>query len=103
MLSQVVGGDFLLFSITNELPLWRSSEQRPTWGYACNASKIPDLSQFCNLDFVMVAADFSWTMVYTHEDFGLGGPYFTERSWAEQPRDDSEQGNRRVRHRSHRS
>ena len=56
---------------------------------------IPDLGQFCNLDFAMVATDFSWTMVYTHEDFALGGPYFTERGWIVDPKRDVKPGRRR--------
>ena len=74
--SQVNRGNFLLISITNELGIWRSSEHLHAWAYKCSAPEIPDLGQFCNLDFVVVASDFLWTMVYTHEDFVMGGPYF---------------------------
>lgn len=84
-LGQVAGGSFFLLSITNEMRIFKSSAQGPRWGYTCKASVIPDLGQFCNLDFAMVASDYSGTMVYTHEDFILGGPYFVERSWLELP------------------
>jgi hypothetical protein len=98
-LSQVDNGDFLIFSIVNETPLWRSSEKGPRWGYACKALTIPDLSQFHNLDFVMAASDFAWTMVYTHEDDALGGPYFVDKNWVVQPDDGLKPGNLELKHR----
>jgi hypothetical protein len=33
----------------------------------------------------MVAEDYSWTMVYTHEDFACGGPFFVDRNKLEIP------------------
>jgi hypothetical protein len=59
----------------------KTSESNPGWGYSCTATTIPDLGEFCDMDFAMVASDFSWTMLYTHEDFALGGPYFIQREW----------------------
>ena len=102
-LSQVGKGDFLLFSIGNsrQFPLWRTSEQRPHWGFRCKTSAVPGLDRFCNLDFVMVASDFSWTMVYTHEDFVLGGPYFMEGAWVGRPSVEGNLTNRRGRPRRH--
>jgi hypothetical protein len=40
----------------------------------------PPLNKFCQLEPCIVADDFSWAMVHTHEDAGegagMGGPYF---------------------------
>ena len=79
--SQVDNADFFLLSVANESPRWTSSQPGPKWGYTCKAPIIPDLSQFAFLDFAVVAGDFTWTMVYTHEDDVLGGPYFAEKNW----------------------
>jgi hypothetical protein len=98
-LSQVEGGSFLLLSMPSKLAFWGTSERCPEWGYTCNAPQVPDLGSFCNLDFVMPAADFSWTMVYTHEDFTLGGPYFAERDWLAEPGGEAKPENRRARRR----
>jgi hypothetical protein len=94
-LQQVHGNNFTLFSFNHELPFWRTSENRPKWAYSCQATAIPDLEPFCNLDFAMAATDLSWTMVYTHEDFVLYGPLFTKREWIVAPRRDAEPRRRR--------
>jgi len=53
--------------------------------YACRGSgQLPSLSAFGNLDFFVLPPDFSWTMVYSHEDIafgGLSGPFYFEREW----------------------
>jgi hypothetical protein len=50
--------------------------------YRCRASNgLPNLAEFANLDFFIAPPDFSWTMLHTHEDYELGGPYFIDRSW----------------------
>jgi hypothetical protein len=36
----------------------------------------PPLGAFCKLEPCVVADDFAWAMVHTHEDHALGGPYF---------------------------
>jgi hypothetical protein len=52
------------------------------WGYECHGSGVlPDLSRFCGLEFFISPPDLGWTMLHTHEDFGLGGPYFIRRDW----------------------
>ena len=42
---------------------------------------LPDLSAFAPMDFFIVPHDFTWTMLHTHEDHGLGGPYFVREDW----------------------
>jgi hypothetical protein len=101
-LSQVGEGEFLLFPLPSKLPFWRTSKRCPNWAYRCKASAIPALDQFCNLDFVMAASDFSWTMVYTHEDFTLGGPYFIEKASVEQQSGEQGTKNRKRRRRRYR-
>jgi hypothetical protein len=29
-------------------------------------------------------ADYSWSMIYTHEDYAHGGPYFIRAAWIQQ-------------------
>jgi hypothetical protein len=56
--------------------------------YECRGDgPLPDLSAFAETDFFIVPGDFSWTMVHTHEDYGLGGPYFVRKDWLGSPRD----------------
>jgi hypothetical protein len=100
--SQVESGELLLLSIANETRLLRSSAPGMRWGYRCRALRIPDLSQFCNLDFAMAASDFSWTMVYTHEDDACFGPYFTEKDWLVPPDQNLAREERRTGRRSRR-
>ena len=42
---------------------------------------LPRLAAFSNLDFFVAPPDLSWTMIHTHEDYVLGGPYYIERAW----------------------
>jgi len=100
-LSEVDKGEFFLFSIPSDLPFWSSSEQRQHWGYKCKGATIPDLGQFSTLDFVMVASDLSWTIMYTHEDDVLGGPYFVKKDWIDVSSGDLKRGGRQVRRRRH--
>jgi hypothetical protein len=46
---------------------------------------LPDLSAFAPTDFFIVPDDFAWTMVHTHEDWELGGPYFIRQEWLQAP------------------
>jgi hypothetical protein len=48
-------------------------------GYRCNTRALPVLSW---LDAYVVAQDFAWTMVFTHEQDSCG-PYFTTAEWAQ--------------------
>jgi hypothetical protein len=47
----------------------------------------PDLSAFANTDFFIAPDDLSWTMIHTHEDYSLGGPYFVRKEWVRPPPD----------------
>ena len=38
-------------------------------------------SAFKDTDFFIVPGDFGWTMIHTHEDYELGGPYFIRKDW----------------------
>ena len=50
--------------------------------YQCQgAGKLPDLSSFRNLEFFVAPPDYAWTMVHTHEDYTLGGPYYVRKEW----------------------
>src|SRR5437763_9175492 len=47
-----------------------------TAAYKCqHAGELPDLSEFAGLEFFISPPDLSWTMVHTHEDDAIGGPY----------------------------
>jgi hypothetical protein len=80
-LTQLKTEEFYLFSLTDGLSLRGFCGNHNTWGYRCAAGKIPDLGPFATMEFILVAFDFSWTMVYTHEDFALCGPFFAEMEW----------------------
>ena len=49
-------------------------------GYECRGRLVP-LGEFHCIEFFVIAEDFRWTMVHTHEDHAFGGPYFIERDW----------------------
>jgi len=53
-----------------------------TCAYECvSAGELPDLSALAVLELFVAPHDLSWTMVHTHEDHALGGPYFVRRDW----------------------
>ncbi len=57
-----------------------------TAAYECHGDgTLPDLSTFASIDFFIVPDDWSWTMIHTHEDYGLGGPYFIRKDWLGPP------------------
>jgi hypothetical protein len=43
--------------------------------YECRGPLVP-LGAFCDVEFFICPSDFAWTMIHTHEDHALGGPYF---------------------------
>ncbi|MCE9566051.1 MAG: hypothetical protein K8U57_28865 [Planctomycetes bacterium] len=49
-------------------------------GYECEGALVP-LGAAHNVEFSVSPADLSWTMLHTHEDHALGGPYFIRREW----------------------
>jgi hypothetical protein len=62
----------------NGLPIHITGSQLAA--YECRGS-LTDLSGFNNVELFVAPASFDWTMVYTHEDHALGGPYFHRREW----------------------
>lgn len=40
-----------------------------------------ELSRFHAFEFFVSPLDYRWTMVYTHEDHTIGGPYFQRLTW----------------------
>lgn len=50
--------------------------------YECSGPLVP-LGEFCGAEFFVSPLDFDWTMVHTHEDFSIGGPYFIRREWVQ--------------------
>ena len=54
---------------------------QPEVAYECRCRPIP-LGMYHNIEFFVSPHDFSWTMIYTHEDHGWpGGPYFIREEW----------------------
>lgn len=49
-------------------------------GYECSGTFV-SLGRFCSAEFFVCPLDFAWSMIHTHEDHGLGGPYFIRAEW----------------------
>ena len=49
-------------------------------GFECRGDLLA-LGEFHNIELFICPVDFAWTMVHTHEDHALGGPYFQRREW----------------------
>jgi hypothetical protein len=49
--------------------------------HECHGALVP-LGSFCDAEFFVAPLDFEWTMIHTHEDHAIGGPYFIRREWA---------------------
>jgi hypothetical protein len=49
-------------------------------GYECRGPLIA-LGAFCDAEFFVSPPDLSWSMVHTHEDHALDGPYFIRADW----------------------
>jgi hypothetical protein len=75
--------EFYILSFTANRcpPIPTNLEGRVRFGYKCKGLSVPDLSIFNNFEIVVFSSDFAWTMIYTHEDDVLAGPYFTQQSW----------------------
>jgi hypothetical protein len=52
--------------------------------YEC-AGKLVPLGDFAGRDLFVAPPDFAWTMIHTHEDHALGGPYFSRAEWLVPP------------------
>lgn len=48
--------------------------------YDCSGPLLP-LGAFHTAEFFVCPIDFSWTMVHTHEDHGIAGPFFIRQEW----------------------
>ena len=48
--------------------------------YECRGPLIA-LGAFCDAEFFISPPDLSWSMIHTHEDHALGGPYFIQAEW----------------------
>ncbi|HVS34399.1 MAG TPA: hypothetical protein VMS17_02390 [Gemmataceae bacterium] len=48
--------------------------------YECHGPLAP-LDAFCDVELFVCPTDFAWSMVYTHEDYAWGGPYFIRAEW----------------------
>lgn len=53
---------------------------RTVVGCECYGPVVP-MGDICDVEFVVSPTDLSWTMLYTHEDHDLGGPFFIRREW----------------------
>ncbi len=62
-----------LSSRINAYPI--STNQRPCSAFLFTGKPV-DLSEFHELEFAVFPDSYEWTMVHTHEDWSLGGPYF---------------------------
>jgi hypothetical protein len=62
-----------LSSKINAFPV--STNQRPCSAFSFTGKPV-DLSEFHELEFAVFPESYEWTIVHTHEDWSLGGPYF---------------------------
>ena len=89
--SQVKWVHFLIVPFTSDVPRTpmsvRGRGKRLLDGYECEGHLTP-LGPFCNAEFFVSPLDFSWTMVHTHEDHEIGGPYFLRREWIQESNPD---------------
>lgn len=60
------------------LPVHRGGQTLAAYG--CRGPLIA-LGAFCNAEFFICPTDLSWSMIHTHEDHVLGGPYFIRADW----------------------
>ena len=52
-----------------------SQNSRPCTAHRYNG-QIVDLSEYNELEFAVFPDSYDWTLIHTHEDCALGGPYF---------------------------
>jgi hypothetical protein len=55
-------------------------KRQRTAAYDCQGNLV-SLAEFCDIDFFISPPDLEWTMIHTHEDHAIGGPYFVDRTW----------------------
>ena len=74
---------FLIVPFTSNVEGFPMGVQGQSLGaYECSGPLIP-FGEFCEAEFFVSPLDFEWTMVHTHEDFAIGGPYFIRREWVQ--------------------
>ncbi len=78
-LDQTDGELILLFlsSRIQAFPLHANPRSCSAFEYA--GPKV-DLSEYHDLEFAVFPDTYAWSLVHTHEDFSLGGPYFIRSS-----------------------
>jgi hypothetical protein len=54
--------------------------RRAVAAYECRGPLIA-LGAFCDAEFFISPPDLTWTMIHTHEDHALDGPYFLRDDW----------------------
>jgi hypothetical protein len=85
-LSRVTTDRFFVLSISDRQHIpYAGRTHGSFFAYECSLpciQTVPDLSAFQELELVVTPHDFAWTMVHTHEDDGLGGPFFALAEWS---------------------
>ena len=75
---------YLIVPFTSDVPRIpmhiQGRGKRTLDAYECEGPLVA-LGEFCQAEFFVAPLDLSWTMVHTHEDHALGGPYFIRREW----------------------
>jgi hypothetical protein len=74
-------GHFLIVPFSTEvagLPIHPLGQRLSA--YECRGPLIA-LGEFHDVELLVSPPDFSWSMIYTHEDHAWGGPYFIRREW----------------------
>ena len=72
---------WLAVPLTSEVPgTSLAPAARTAIGCECEGPLVP-LGAVHHVEFAVAPVDLSWTMLYTHEDHDLGGPYFIRREW----------------------
>jgi len=68
--------DYVILFLSSRITAFPiSTNQRPCAAFEFAGSPV-DLSAFNELEFAVFPNSYDWTMVHTHEDGSLGGPYF---------------------------
>lgn len=69
-------GEFLILFLSARVTAFPVSQNsRPCLVLSLHGSPV-DVSDFQELEFAITPITYDWTLVHTHEDWSLGGPYF---------------------------
>lgn len=78
---QEICTDFLVITFSAAVPGLPLGTPAPVGlGYQC-LGPLVSLAEFADIEFFVSPPDFSWSMIYTHEDDSYGGPYFIRAGW----------------------